>query len=161
MTKLILLFLFISCTHQKKVSDQELEVYCQDLNVLLTKISAITDNIVNINTTRTSEGGYYKRKIVKNCKNGLCEIERDSTPPIFKYEPKHPDANSKGYVAYPNYTPIEEQADQKKWESVYEVVYAAAPVKNAFFLQDARAKRCFDKYPEVNEKYNYRQYLGR
>ena len=161
MTKLILLFLFISCTHQKKVSDQEIEVYCQDLNVLLTKISAITDNIVNINTTRTAEGGYYKRKIVKNCKNGLCEIERDSTTPILKYEPKHPDANSKGYVAYPSYSLEVENYEMTKWKSAFEVVSISAPVKNEFFLQDARAKKCFEKYPAVNEKYNYRQYLGR
>lgn len=36
-----------------------------------------------------------------------------------------------------------------------------APVKNSFFLKDEKAYKCFEKYPFVNEKLNFRKYLGR
>jgi flagellar basal-body rod protein FlgC len=129
--------------------------------VLYQKIAAITSNIANIQTTRVPEGGHYKRKIVKNCHKGICEVAEDNSPPIMKYEPKHPDANSKGYVAYPNISLAEENYDQLRWEKVYETVIANAPVPANFFFKDPRAKQCFDKFPALKENKDYFEYLGR
>lgn len=39
------------------------------------------------------------------------KIVRDDTQPKMKYEPNHPDANSEGYVAYPNINAVVEMAD--------------------------------------------------
>lgn len=89
------------------------------------RMDIIAGNIANAETTRTPEGGPYKRKIpifaprrqeplfnipfVKmpisiEPGNGVrvLRIEEDETPPKLKYEPGHPDANADGYVAYPN-----------------------------------------------------------
>lgn len=46
----------------------------------------------NINTTRTPEGGPYRKK--------NCEV-KESSKILTKYEPNHPDANEDGYVSYP------------------------------------------------------------
>ena len=34
------------------------------------------------------------------------KIVRDDREPLMKYDPSHPDANSEGYVAYPNVNPV-------------------------------------------------------
>ena len=39
------------------------------------------------------------------------KIVRDDRQPLMKYDPSHPDANSEGYVAYPNVNPVVEMAD--------------------------------------------------
>lgn len=158
---LILSFLFCGCAHHKRPTPNEIETHCQDLNILYQKVTAIAANIVNITTTRTSEGGYYKRKIVKNCRNGFCEIVNDDSPPILKYEPKHPDATEKGYVAYPNINLDSEKADMVQWKHVFETVIKYAPVDGDFFFKDARAKSCFDKYPTLKDRMDYSGYLGR
>jgi flagellar basal-body rod protein FlgC len=158
---LILSLVFSSCAQLKNPSPREIEIHCQDLNVLYQKISAITSNIVNINTTRTVEGGHYKRKIAKNCKHGICEIVNDETPPILKYEPKSPDADKNGYVAYPNISIESEKAHELYWSRVFEAVIANSPVPANFFFKDQRAKDCFDKYPKLKENKDYFEYLGR
>lgn len=114
------------------------------------RVNTISSNIANAQTTRTDEGGPYRRrsvifkaidfdkqlndKIAKG--NNLLEysdplqeqefgkkavppvmsviinkIVRDDNEPKMKYEPSHPDANAKGYVAYPNINPVVEMAD--------------------------------------------------
>lgn len=163
MKKLILLFLLVGCAHHKTASEKEKDIdqYCQDLNVLYQKRAVIESNIANINTTRTVEGGYYKRKIIRECHNGFCKIELDTASPMLKYEPKSPDANKQGYVAYPNINLSQEQYDYKQWVNIYKNVVKYAPVTNSFFLKNEKAKKCFEKYPSVNEVNNYRQYLGR
>lgn len=161
MKKLVLLLILAGCAHSKKTSEKDIDQYCQDLNVLYQKKAVIESNIANINTTRTAEGGYYKKQIIRECHNGFCKIERDTASPILKYEPNSPDANKHGYVGYPNINLAEEQHNLKQWEKVYKTVVKYAPVKNSFFLNDDKAKLCFEKYPFVNENLNYRSYLGR
>ena len=165
MKKRLLLILplsfLISCAHHKKASEKEIDIYCQDLNILYQKQAVIESNIANIHTTSTSEGGYYKRQIAEECWNGFCKILIENKPPILKYEPNYPDANKQGYVAYPNINFEQEKYDLKQWSNVFENVVKFAPINNSFFLKDENAYKCFEKYPFVNEKNNYRKYLGR
>lgn len=161
MKKLFILLLLTSCAHHKNASDKEIDLYCQDLNVLHQKKALIESNIANIHTTRSPEGGYYKRRMTGLCKNGFCLIQTDERSPILKYEPKSPDANKQGYVAYPNINLDQEKYDLKQLRNVQMNVVKYAPVKNDFFLKDLRAQKCFEKYPFVNENYNYPKYLGR
>ena len=131
----VLVFTFYGCAHQKKqVSDQVIETYCQDLNVLYQKINAIEANIANFETTRTTQGGYYRRKIITECHDGYCKEGVDDRAPLLKYLPNHPDADKKGYVAFPNISLSEEKADQMKWMSVYEnvVKYCSYESKSIF-----------------------------
>ena len=110
------------------------------------RMGAISSNIANAQTTRTAEGGPYRRKVVafgaEPARKSFSEIlegemgevakkvhatEVISTdrPPIFKYEPGHPDANEQGYVAYPNINVMEEMANMISTTRSYEANIAA------------------------------------
>ena len=96
------------------------------------RMNLISGNLANVNTTRTREGGPYRRKEaifaakpmesvfnkiltdrLKNQTTGV-QVDRiyeDPSPPLMKYDPSHPDANAKGYVAMPNINPMEEMVN--------------------------------------------------
>ncbi len=105
------------------------------------RMNAISSNIANINTTRTPEGGAYRRKDVvfeaipeqKSFGEILhSEVDRnmnrvqvsdvivDRGAPMMKYEPNHPDANNEGYVAYPNINLMEEMTNMIQATRAYE-----------------------------------------
>lgn len=105
------------------------------------RMNTISSNISNINTTRTPEGGPYRRKDVvfeampeqKNFGEILhAEVDRnvnrvqvsdihvDRKAPLMKYEPNHPDANEDGYVAYPNINLMEEMTNMIQATRAYE-----------------------------------------
>lgn len=97
----------------------------------------ISQNIANVNTTRTSEGGAYKRKTVvfsekkSNAFNNILLsnmgtrgggisgtgvkvtkiLEDNETEMNMVYDPSHPDADENGYVTYPNVNIITEMTD--------------------------------------------------
>jgi len=91
-------------------------------------------NLANANTTRTDGGGPYRRKEVVFASPGnltfrlalnhvgglpgpmvpavrVARVLEDPAPPLMRYEPGHPDANSQGFVAYPAINPIQEMTD--------------------------------------------------
>ena len=96
-------------------------------------MNVISSNIANINTTRTPNGGPYRRRDVifgalpaeKNFLKELLSQEpddgtrhvkvlgivEDSRAPKMKYDPNHPDANEEGYVALPNIDISEEMTN--------------------------------------------------
>lgn len=106
------------------------------------RMNTISSNIANINTTRTPEGGPYRRKDVifesmpevKNFGEILgvnsprADVQRvqvtdvlsDMKAPLMKYEPDHPDANADGYVAYPNINLMEEMTNMIQATRSYE-----------------------------------------
>lgn len=53
------------------------------------------------------------------------KIARDDREPLMKYDPSHPDANSEGYVAYPNVNPVVEMADLIEATRAYQANVAA------------------------------------
>ncbi len=95
------------------------------------RMDAIASNLANIETTRTPEGGPYKRKDViftalplvpfsgtlndaladQVRKVAVTEVVEDQSPPIMVYNPNHPDANREGYVAMPNINLMEEMVN--------------------------------------------------
>jgi len=86
-------------------------------------------NMANAQTTKTPEGGPYKRKIAvfeaepallssREERGGrtpggvrASRIVADPSPPEMRYEPYHPDANAEGYVAYPAINATAEMVD--------------------------------------------------
>jgi len=105
------------------------------------RLNVIASNLANIQTTRTPEGGPYRRKdvvfrakpLVENQEEPLMESGRqgplsvemvkvitDTRPPIMKYQPEHPDADPQGYVAYPNVNAIEEMVNMLSATRSYE-----------------------------------------
>lgn len=72
---------------------------CLDLRKAAQKLPVYATNIQNRETTRTAEGGPYKR-VDLICKELYCET---ASKEDFKLivDREHPDANSAGYVRYP------------------------------------------------------------
>jgi flagellar basal-body rod protein FlgC len=105
------------------------------------RMNTISSNMANINTTRTPEGGPYRRKdavftAMPDQKNfgdilgadpradfdrvQVTDIVYDKKAPLMKYEPGHPDANEEGYVAYPNVNLMEEMTNMIQAQRSYE-----------------------------------------
>jgi flagellar basal-body rod protein FlgC len=102
------------------------------------RLDVISENITNMNTTRTEGGGPYRRKVVRfeaeadrdgfrralaaamDASNRGAEkaggvrvtdiLEDPSDLPVT-FDPDHPDANEDGYVEMPNVTLVKEIAD--------------------------------------------------
>ena len=103
------------------------------------RLDIISENITNLNTTRTENGeGPYRRKMVvfeaesgrdgfrmamaqavNNSNRGtersagvrVAEIVEDESPFSLSYDPTHPDANEDGYLQMPNVTLVKEITD--------------------------------------------------
>jgi flagellar basal-body rod protein FlgC len=96
------------------------------------RMNLISGNLANVNTTRTREGGPYRRKeaifaaqsinsdfnkiLTARQKSQFAGVQvdriyEDPNPPLMKYQPSHPHANDKGYVAMPNINPMEEMVN--------------------------------------------------
>ncbi len=104
--------------------------------------NSISSNIANINTTRTPEGGPYRRKDVvftamPDAKSfgdilsvndpkadfnrvQVTDVVSDKRAPLLKYDPTHPDANEEGYVAFPNINMMEEMTNMVQATRSYE-----------------------------------------
>lgn len=111
------------------------------------RMNTIASNIANINTTKTPEGGPYRKKDVIfesmiDAKNfgevvtssdvnanfqrvQVTDVVSDTKAPILKYEPDHPDANEEGYVAYPNINLMEEMTNMIQATRSYEANVSA------------------------------------
>jgi len=120
------------------------------------RMNLISSNLANIHTTRTPEGGPYKRKdaifeakpVAESFKDALrsrgakgvsevkvAEIIEDPAPPIMKYDPKHPDADEKGYVAMPNINLMEEMVNMITAARSYEANVAAVKASKSMALK--------------------------
>ena len=59
----------------------------------------------------------------------------DNQPPVLRYEPGNPDADAKGYVAYPNVDPVEEMADLLGAVRAYELNASAVQAAKTMIQQ--------------------------
>ncbi len=105
------------------------------------RMNLISANLANVNTTRTPEGGPYRRKEVvfearsraKSFRDVLqsrqnhqpadvqaSRIIEDQRTPIVKFAPHHPDADEKGYVALPHINVMEEMVNMISATRSYE-----------------------------------------
>jgi flagellar basal-body rod protein FlgC len=114
-----------------------------------TRAELLVQNIANSETTRTPEGGPYKRQdtvfssepqtspfsaVFQNeLADGVTvsDILVDQSAPDMRYMPGHPDANADGYVAFPKINPAEDMVDLLSATRSYEAnVAAIASVKD-------------------------------
>ena len=119
-----------------------------------TRINLISSNLANANSTRSVDGGAYKRKDavfaatpitepfakVFNKARGLEKVEvtsivEDSAPPRIQYDPSHPDADPQGYVSLPNVNVIEEMADMISATRTYEANVTAAQAAKSMAMK--------------------------
>lgn len=110
-----------------------------------TRMDAISDNISNVDTTRTQDGEPYRRKMpVFNTRQSgnrfsdmfrnriglsstsnrqgveISEIAEDQAPFKTIYDPGHPDADEEGYVEKPNVNITMEMVDMIDASRAYE-----------------------------------------
>ena len=105
----------------------------------------LVENLANAETTRTPDGGPYRRKDVVfesadisspfasvfNAQIGnpsgvaISEIVADASDPEKRYMPGHPDADADGYVAFPRINPAEDMVDLMGAARGYEANVAA------------------------------------
>ena len=118
------------------------------------RVNTIAENIANAQTTRTPEGGPYRRREVifaavsndrtfeeelkhqdrsvsTNTEVKVVGVVQDNRAPILRYEPSHPDANAQGYVEYPNINAMEESANLMLASRSYEANIAAFNVSKS------------------------------
>ncbi len=105
------------------------------------RMDVISDNIANVNTTRTEEGDPYRRKIpvfrerkssfsnllrerMDRNREGqgveVARIDEDTSPFKMEHDPDHPDADEEGYVAKPNVNITSEMVDMIGASRAYE-----------------------------------------
>lgn len=97
-----------------------------------TRAELLVENMANAETTRTAEGGPYRRKdaVFASESQGspfsavfqrevgggaqgvqVAEIIEDQRDPEKRFLPGHPDADKDGYVAFPRVNPAEDMVD--------------------------------------------------
>src|SRR6185295_7471340 len=103
-----------------------MEVSASGLTAERTRMNTIASNLANAHTTRTADGGLYRRidpvfeaALLDRTQAGsatsgavslvkVSSIVQDQRPGQLVFEPGHPDANPAGYVTYPNVNVVEE-----------------------------------------------------
>ena len=113
------------------------------------RMDVVAENIANMNTTRTENGGPYQRKYVvyqERTKDSafqrffhrasqstggvrVVKIGTDTSDFKYDYNPSHPDADENGYVKMPNVEVVQEMVDMMAAYRAYEANITAL---NAF-----------------------------
>lgn len=101
-----------------------LDISASGLSVERTRMNVIANNLANANSTRTPEGGPFRRQLVvvrgsearnpdrvENLGAKVTAVIDDPAPFPLVFNPGHPDANADGYVAMPNVNVVEEMVD--------------------------------------------------
>lgn len=134
-----------------------LEISASALGAERQRAEIVAANMANAETTRTPEGGPYKRKqIVFGTSNNsfrlmlanaqgknllpastvrVVDVVSDPTPPVMRYEPNHPDANAEGYVAYPAINPVQEMVDMMGAVRAYQMNASAVNASKQMIQQ--------------------------
>jgi flagellar basal-body rod protein FlgC len=110
------------------------------------RTEVLVENLANSETTRTPEGGPYRRKDVVFSEDSnlgsfssimdsalgpslsgvmVSETTVDNSAPEMRYQPGHPDADKDGYVAFPKVNPAEDMVDLLGAQRGYEANVAA------------------------------------
>jgi flagellar basal-body rod protein FlgC len=119
--------------------DQAMEISISGINANRVHMEIISSNLANINTTRTLQGGPYRRKVPvfhekpieftqalttaeKKLSGGIdvSEISEDQSPFQKVFNPGHPDADSSGFVSLPNVSMSKEMVDMVYVSRLYE-----------------------------------------
>jgi flagellar basal-body rod protein FlgC len=135
-----------------------IEVSASGLSAERLAMDVIANNLANVNTTRTPEGGAFKRQLVifaqkqeqdpnasfdpidssdasdpGKSRDGVeaVGIVNDTGPDRMVYDPTHPDADANGYVHMPNIDVVKEMVDMIAASRAYQA--------NVTAIQEARS----------------------
>jgi flagellar basal-body rod protein FlgC len=116
-------------------------------------LERIANNLANANSTRSAEGGPYRREVpvfAEMLANELgangrgveaVGIQKDTSPFPLVYNPGHPDADSRGFLRMPNVNVVNEMVDMIAASRTFE---ANITVSNA-------AKNMMNKAMEIGK----------
>ena len=131
-----------------------MDILASGLRAERVRMNASASNLANAQTTRTAEGGPYKRRdpvfVAQDNPNAafdaslaaamstveVADVAVDDSPPRLNYDPSHPDANGEGYVAMPNVNPVEEMVNMLTATRAYE---ASSQAMNSVVAMAERA----------------------
>ena len=127
-----------------------LSVSASGMSAQRARAELLAENLANAETTRTPEGGPYRRKDAVFATEytvspfssvfeaqmsaaadagpegvGVADIVVDNREPEQRYLPGHPDADAQGYVAFPRVNPAEDMVDLMGSAQNYEANIAA------------------------------------
>ena len=125
------------------------------------RAEVVAANLANAETTRTPQGGPYVRQqvVFSAARAGVAgafaqtlagtqapEVRvsgpvSDPTPPVMRYEPGHPDANTEGMVAYPSINPVQEMVDLMGAARAYQLNAAAVQTTKNMIQQSIEILR--------------------
>lgn len=141
------------------------DVSASGLTAQRLRLDVIASNIANVNSTRTAEGGPYRRRVALLAardegpgRKGLSllaagagrtgadgdagasgvwvpAILQDPTPSRLEYSLGHPDANAEGYVLMPNVNMVTEMIDLVTATRAYEANITALNAAKSMALR--------------------------
>ncbi|MGC2162865.1 MAG: flagellar basal body rod protein FlgC [Silvibacterium sp.] len=111
------------------------------------RAEVVASNMANANTTRTPQGGPYKRQevVFESAASGqdmgqgvfanhllsesngdiggvkIAAVVSDNSTGMRRYDPQHPDADKDGYVTYPDINPLTEMVDMMSATRAYDL----------------------------------------
>lgn len=115
-----------------------IEVISKALSATRLRVNTLASNIANAETTRTPDGGPYKRKDIVQVahpeQGGFTSaldratlaspqvqaVIEDQGEPRKVYQPGHPDADKEGFVAYPNINVVTTMTDMMSATRLYQ-----------------------------------------
>ena len=121
-----------------------IDISASGLTAQRMRMDTIANNISNVNSTRSQNGGPYRRQIPVFASREDCTFQRtllntqdgegttngggvrvlgiveDQSPFLSVYDPKHPDADANGYVLMPNVNIVNEMVDMISATRAYE-----------------------------------------
>jgi flagellar basal-body rod protein FlgC len=113
-----------------------LQITASGLTAQRLRLQTVASNMANARTTRTEEGGPYKKQMPilqavsddpfgSNLDRAMSQVRvmgvvESDDPPVMVHDPGHPDADAEGYVAYPNVNVLEEMVDLMTTARTYE-----------------------------------------
>ena len=123
-----------------------LSVSASGMSAQRTRAELLVENLANAETTRTPDGGPYRRKdavftsepqsspfsavFQQQLGSGatgvaVSDIVEDQREPEKRFLPGHPDADAQGYVAFPRINPAEDMVDLMSASRGYQANVAA------------------------------------
>lgn len=113
-----------------------LSVTASGLTAQRVRMQTVATNMANARTTRTAEGGPYRRRMpvfearatksfgseldMQMKRVHVTEIAESDDPFVRVFDPGHPDADADGYVEFPNVNVLEEMVDLMLTSRAYE-----------------------------------------
>jgi len=132
-----------------------IEIASSGMSAQRRRLEVIASNLANARTTRTAQGGPYRKKLIlfkaaelessgsafgrefnrQLRKVSVTGVIDDPRPPLEVYDPSHPDADANGYVRMPNINVVDEMINMigaaRSYEASLEVMKTAKRMSNA------------------------------